>query len=264
MPLIFHLVTFLLQERGFTKHNNTKIRFLSHKHKTLRYEDVENLVSKPRLDRYLAASGNSKTRAKKLYAANLKISQAFYPVLNLFEVILRNKIQDRLSIHFTDIDWITTEKTGFMNHHTLRGSRRVSDFYLKKQVEKAERKLRQRRSTLTTGKIIAEQSLGFWTALFEIHHYRLISGSVIHCFPHKPRATGRSAISVKLQNIRDFRNRVYHNEPICFNGNNIDFSAAENVKDDIHQLLTWIDVSAKLYVDIFDAIDGKIAVGKRI
>jgi len=226
----------------------------------LRYEDIENLVSKPRLDRYLAACGNSKMSAKKLYAANLKISQAFYPVLNLFEVILRNKIQDRLSIYFTNPDWITAEKTGFMSDRTLR----PSGFYLKNQVIKAERKLRQRRSTITTGKIIAEQPLGFWTALFEPHHYRLIGGSVIHCFPHKPTTVRRSAISIKLQNIRDFRNRVYHNEPICFRGNNIDFSTAESVRDDIRELLTWINVNAKLYVDDFDAIDSKISVGRRI
>ncbi len=230
----------------------------------MRYEDVENLVSKPRLDRYLAACSNSKMKAKKLYAANLKVSQAFYPVLNLFEVILRNKIQEKLSIYFIDVDWITTQKTGFMNHHTLGDYRRGSGFYFKKQVEKAEAKLRLRRGPITTGKIIAEQSLGFWTALFEPRHYGLIGGSVIHCFPHKPRAIGRNAISVKLQNIRDFRNRVYHNEPVCFNRNNIDFSAAENVKEDIHKLLTWIDISAKLYVNDFDIIDGKITVGKRI
>ena len=268
MSLIFHLVTFLLQERGLTKYNNTKIRFFDHKHKTLRYEDVEKLVSKPRLNRYLAACGNSKMRAKELYAANLKISQAFYPVLNLFEIILRNKIHDRLSIHFSDVDWITTKKTGFMNDHTLgkkrSGRRRESGFYLKNQVEKAERKLREKRSTITTGKVIAEQSLGFWTTLFEPRHYKLIGGSVIHCFPHKPSTVGRNTISVKLQNIRGFRNRVYHNEPICFNGNNIDFSVAENVKEDIHELLTWIDVSAKLYVEDFDVIDGEITEGKKI
>ena len=260
MSLIFHLVTFLLQERGLTKYNNTKIRFFDHKHKTLRYEDVEKLVSKPRLNRYLVACGNSKMRAKELYAANLKISQAFYPVLNLFEIILRNKIHDRLSIHFSDVNWITTEKTGFMNDHTL-GLRSGSGFYLKKQVEKAEKKLGRK---ITTGKVIAEQTLGFWTTLFEKNHYGLIAGSVIHCFPHKPTSVNRHKIRLKLQSIRGFRNRVYHNEPICFNGSNIDFSTAENVKNDIYELLAWIDVNAKLYVEDFDVIDGEITEGKKI
>jgi len=256
-----------LQERGLTKYNDAKIHFLNHKHKTLRYEDVEKLVSKPRLNRYLVACVYSKTRAEELYAANLKISQAFYPVLNLFEIILRNKIQDRLSIHFKNTDWITTEKTGFMNDHTLGkniGTRKESGFYLKKQVEKAEKKLGKKSGATTTGKVIAEQTLGFWTTLFEPRHYKLIGGSLIHCFPHRPTGVNRNPISGKLQNIRGFRNRVYHNEPICFNGSNIDFSTAENVKNDIYELLAWIDVNAKLYVEDFDVIDGKITEGKRI
>ncbi len=46
----------------------------------MKYEDLERLVSQPRLDRFLIASENSKTRAKKLYAMNLRIAQTFYPV----------------------------------------------------------------------------------------------------------------------------------------------------------------------------------------
>lgn len=226
----------------------------------MKYEDLERLVSQPRLDRFLVASENSKTRAKKLYAMNLRIAQTFYPVLNLFEIILRNNIHGSLSAYFENSNWIIVEKMGFMNDTTLRRS----GYYLKSQVQKAERKIRQRRSTITTGKVIAEQSLGFWTTLFEPHHYRLVGGSVISCFPNKPTTINRSAISVKLQNIRDFRNRVYHNEPICFSGNNIDFNKAENIKKNISDLLVWIDVDAKKYMDRFDSIDRRIATGKRI
>ncbi len=227
---------------------------------TLKYEDLENLISQPRLDRYLTACGNSKIKAKKLYKANLRVSQAFYPILNLFEIILRNKIHYKLSEHFENPDWIIAEKTGFMNDNSLRPSR----FYLKNQVLKTERKLRQRRSTITAGKVIAEQTFGFWTTLFETHHYRLIRGIIINCFPHKPAIANRSTISVKLQKIRDFRNRIYHNEPICFRRNNIGFSNAENIKNEIYDLLLWIDYNAQTYVQNFDNIDGKIRIGNGI
>lgn len=143
-------------------------------------------------------------------------------------------------------------------------SLRYSNYFLKNQVAKAERKLRQRRRSVTTGKVIAEQSLGFWVSLFDRHHYRLISGYIINCFPHKPTSVNRHIISVKLQRIRDFRNRIYHNEPICFDATNIDFQHAEDVKTDIYDLLLWIDTNAKAYVEAFDNIDGKIRVGKRI
>ncbi len=226
----------------------------------MKYKELENLVSQPRLDRYLIACRSSKLKAKKLYAANLRVAQSFYPVLNLFEIILRNRVHSMLSRYFTNPDWIIVEKNGFMNHISLRPSR----FYLKNQVLKAERKIRQRRSTITAGKVIAEQTIGFWTTLFEPHHYRLIGGSIINCFPNKPTIINRSSISVKLQEIRNFRNRIYHNEPICFRGNTIDFNQAENIKNNLFDLLTWIDLSAKEFVEKFDNIENKIKIGKRI
>lgn len=226
----------------------------------MKYQDLEYLISQPRLYRYLLVCGNSKGKAQKLYRANLRIAQAFYPVLNLFEVGLRNVLHYRLSAHFGNPNWIITEKNGFMNDASLRPSR----FYLKNQVNKAERKLRRQHSTITSGKIIAEQTLGFWTSLFEPHHYRLIRGTTINSFPNKPASVNRSVICRKLQNIRDFRNRVYHNEPICFNGSNIDFQIAENVKIDIYDLLEWISDETKEYIESYDNIDSKILIGRRL
>ncbi len=226
----------------------------------MKYTDVEFLVSQPRLDRYLVACQNSKTKAQKLYKANLRLSQAIYPVLNLFEVILRNSIHYNLSAHFTNPNWIVREKNGFMSDPSLRSSR----FYLKEQVQKAERKLRRRRSTITAGKVIAEQSFGFWTSLFDPHHYRLVGGSIIHCFPNKLPHVNRRIISSKMQVVREFRNRIYHNEPICFNSNIIDLSDAEGFKSDIYDLLTWISPEAKAFTEGYDSIDSKIEIAKRI
>lgn len=226
----------------------------------MNYNYLEHLISKPRLDRYLRACGNSKARSRKLYHANLRIAQSFYPVLNLFEVILRNSIQHRLSIHFADPNWIRTQKQGFMSDPGLR----TSNYYLRAQVQKAERKLTRKRMPLTPDRIIAEQTLGFWTSFFENHHYRLVKGSVIHCFPNKPPAVNRSSISTKLQVIRDFRNRVYHNEPICFNNHKIDFQNAEQARQEIFNLLSWMDQEAAKYVWTYSIIDRKIKLGKKV
>jgi hypothetical protein len=226
----------------------------------VKYQDLEYLISQPRLHKYLIVCANSEAKAQELYRTNLGIAQAFYPVLNLFEVVLRNIVHYRLSAHFTNPNWIITEKNGFMSDQTLSSSR----FYLKNQVNKAESKLRRRRSTITSGKIIAEQTFGFWTSLFEPHHFRLIQGTIINSFPNKPASVNRGVICQKLQNIRDFRNRIYHNEPICFNGLNIDFQIAESIKIDVFDLLEWISDEAKEYVETYDNIDRKILIGKRI
>lgn len=227
------------------------------------YDELEKLLSQPRLNRYLKACGNSKSKAKKLYDINLRLSQSFYPILNLFEIILRNEIHYKLSAFFSNPNWIIVEKKGFMSDNALK----KSQFFLKNQVIKIETKLSQKtrnKEKITSGQVIAEQSLGFWTALFLPYHYKLIKGYITRCFPNKPSSANRKTIYKKLKTINDFRNRIYHNEPICFSKSLIDFHTAETVKKDIFDLLFWINPSSKKYVELYDSIDDKIALGKKI
>jgi len=160
----------------------------------------------------------------------------------------------QITSHFANPNWIVSEKHGFMNDHSLRHSK----FFLRNSVEKAERTIRRKGGAISSGKVISEQSFGFWTSLFETHHYRLIGGVIIHCFPNKPNNVNRSVISQKLNRIREFRNRVYHNEPICFNGPNIDFSQAEDIRDEIFEMLSWIDSDLSTYTEYFNGINTKI------
>ncbi len=215
------------------------------------YQKLEQYVSQPRLARFLVSCANSQEKAIKLYEANLYVSQAFYPIMNLLEIFLRNSINDNLTTHFVDSAWIINQKTGFMNDASLGNK-----YWMKDQVMNAERNTR---GTITPGKIISEQTFGFWTSLFEPRHYKLIAGSVIHCFPKKPSQVNRINIASALKDIREFRNRIYHNEAICFNNITIDFSHAQHVKEEIYNLLEWMDIDLKDYVTKFDNIDIKIS-----
>lgn len=143
------------------------------------YRKLEYYSSRPRLDRFLAACGSSESRAQNLYRINLRVSQAFYPILNLFEIFLRNALNYRMSVHFADPDWIIHEKNAFMNNISLAGTK----YFLKSSVVKAENVILRKGGFVSSGKIIAEQALGFWTSLFDVPHYRLIGGTVIHAFP---------------------------------------------------------------------------------
>lgn len=216
----------------------------------MKYEKLEEFVSKARLDRYLLSCANYKDRAMKLYAANLVVAQSFYSIMNLLETFLRNSINNKLAIHFNDTSWVINQKNGFMNDASL-----APKYWLKNQILNAENNTR---GTITAGKIISEQTFGFWTSLFEPRHYRLIGGYVIHCFPNKPSQINRTAIAKMLNDIREFRNRIYHNEAICFNNITIDFTHASNIKRDIYNLLEWMDIDLKDYVQQFDTIDAKI------
>lgn len=220
----------------------------------MKYHKLEQYLSQPRLERFLIASGNSKSKAQKLYIKNLRAAQAFYPIINLFEIFFRNMVNHQVSLHFSNPNWIIMEKNGFMNHPSLIKSK----FFLKSSIIKAENTIRKKDGVVTAGKIIAEQSFGFWTSLFESHHYKLIGGVVINCFPNKPNHVNRNILNQKLNRIREFRNRVYHNEPICFKGGTIDFTEAKNIKKEIYELVEWIDADLTNYLKVLDGIDKKI------
>ena len=223
----------------------------------IKYLTLEKFASSPRMKRFFVATG-SKTGAKKLYKVNLLVSQAFYPILNLTEIFLRNSLYNSIETHFSNPDWIITEKNGFMSNRSLAHS----GYYLKNSVVNAENKMLRKNITITSGKVLAEQSFGFWVSLFEPAHYRLIGGSVIHSFPHKPPQINRRAIFTKLSKIRDFRNRIYHNEPICFNGTSVDFSYAREIKNHLFDILSWMQPDIQKYVKQFDDIDEKIDLYK--
>lgn len=211
-------------------------------------------LSRPRFNRYLNAVGNDNKRAKKLYLANIRLAQAFHPIISQFEVVLRNCINDNLAVHFMDADWIINQKSGFMSHRSLS----ASHYFLRTSITKTESTLRRKRIPVTSGKIISDQNFGFWVSLFLSHHYGLLSGQIIHIFPNKPTTETRANIYNKLDKIRDFRNRVNHCEPICFRGNAIDCTESIEILDTIYNLLTWINPDLINFFDSLDNVRNKI------
>jgi hypothetical protein len=225
----------------------------------MKFTDIEKHISRPRIGRYLSISGN-KTRAVKLYKANIKLSQAFHPLLSIIEVVLRNSINEAIGAHFADADWIINQTTGFMASPSLRGSR----FYLKNQVEKTIRKLNQNGLAVTSGKIISEQTFGFWTDLFEPHHYGLVGRSPINAFNHLPTTENRTTIAAKLTEIRKFRNRINHNESIILHRNRTDFMTPANVHASIIEVFNWIDPELVRWIDELDKVSQTLARCGRI
>lgn len=219
----------------------------------MKIELRDKYFSRPRYNRYLTATANSNDRAKRLYNANIRLAQAFHPLLSQFEVVLRNSLNIALSNHFSDPDWIINQKNGFMKAPSLKHSH----YFLKTSVQKTETKLHRRSIPITSGKVISDQTFGFWIALFLSHHYSLIGGQPIHIFPYKPTSENRASIYNKLDKIKDFRNRVNHCEPICFDGNNIDSIEALTIRDTIYTLIKWIDPDLIPFFESIDNIQNK-------
>lgn len=213
---------------------------------SLRYK----YLSRSRYNRYLRATAHNLTKAKRLYLANMRLAQAFHPLLSQFEVVLRNSLNEVLISNFSDAEWIINQKSGFMSDSSLN----QSHFFLRNCVSKTERQLTSKGIPVTSGKIISDQSMGFWVAFFLPHHYSLVSGSPIHSFPFKPATENRASIHSKLEEIKNFRNRVNHCEPLCFSASTIDCSPALQIRSHLYDLVRWIDPNLQIFFKEFDGI----------
>ena len=73
------------------------------------FKTSQKLYSVPRMRKYLNACADNKQKTMQLYRYNLRLCQRFYGVLNLFEVMLRNAINEHYSAYYSDSDWIINQ-----------------------------------------------------------------------------------------------------------------------------------------------------------
>lgn len=206
-----------------------------------------------------------------MYYANARVAQSFQPLLSFFEVILRNQLHYALAAHFNDVQWLINQKTGFMSDpsltHTVKktGKVMVNDF-LKKEVERSERTLIGKNRNVTAGRVIAELNLGFWNSLYETHHYALLKGVPCKIFKSLPTGYGRKEVNNAIQEIRTLRNRVSHNEPLCFSNKAYDMTYAKEMYGKINDFLSWInpDIMVSLKSESLDNVCREIGRAEQI
>lgn len=98
-----------------------------------------------------------------------------------------------------------------------------------------------KRRNVTAGRVIAELNLGFWNSLYETHHYALLQGVPCTIFRGQPTGYGRKEINTIIQDIRIMRNRVSHNEPLCFDSRQFDMTYVKQMYVLISDFFTWIN-----------------------
>jgi len=99
--------------------------------------------------------------------------------------------------------------------------------------------------------------------MFELSHYRALKGRPIQIFQDLPRGFGRKQINEALETVRIFRNRINHNEPICFVGNRVDFSRAILVQKTIYDLFEWMEIDVQTLLGNLDDIAESIHVAQK-
>ncbi len=198
-------------------------------------------LSNARLQNYNNLFSGNYEKAISLYKANIRLSQSFYPLLAVLEITLRNALDTFLQAHFSDPNWLVNQKTGFMSdrrltHYNQSKQKNVTNDFLKRSVQKVEDDLGV---TATHDYIVSKLHFSFWTTFFEPTHYKILSGSTIKIFPHLPHTIKRSDIYKKLDEIREFRNKIYHNETICFYNKSFDISSVTKIYITIYEVLNW-------------------------
>ena len=53
----------------------------------MKYDECLQVLSPARLNKYAQASGNEKAKTLRLYQYNIKLSQRFYGVIGMFEIM---------------------------------------------------------------------------------------------------------------------------------------------------------------------------------
>jgi hypothetical protein len=213
----------------------------------------EQLFSHFRLRRYLTACSGDADRAVKLYRANIQLSQAYYPLISVLEVALRNAIDIQVSKFFLDNDWLITQRANFANHPAMvykdKWGNKQPDHFFSEKIYGAEQKLRYRGVNLTHGKLLAELMFGFWVKFFDSSPIKILLAAPLKAFKNPPPLPAK-AIHSHLTTILNLRNRISHSEPICFDKKgNLCLSTMQSYENDICTALEWLDTDLRKWTN---------------
>ena len=171
----------------------------------MKYNECLQVLSPARLNKYAQACGNDKAKTLRLYQYNIKLSQRFYGVIGMFEIMLRNAINIHYQGYFHDTNWIINQAhAGGLLEHDAADIQKTQNSYTAMGV-------------YNNDKMVASFTFGFWTYLFTKRNYRVGGKTLLKIFPNKAHGLKQSDIYRELTAIREFRNRIAHHEPICFN-----------------------------------------------
>lgn len=197
--------------------------------------------SSDRLERYFILYPDDESLAIRHYEANIRLSEACYVCLSVLEVSLRNALIRELERHTGRKDW----------YEAFMASEKMKETH--KYIVQTQKHLADRGEAITPAKMNAEFTLGFWVSLLNSDYERILWKDLRRAFPHMPKPIRkRKNVSAPLNRMRRFRNRVFHNEPICWH-----LEYVESFHCQLLEVLSWIDEDLPAWektMDRFDAV----------
>lgn len=205
----------------------------------------EKVFSTKRMERYFMLYPDDENRAILHYRCNLELAEAFYTSLSVFEVTLRNALSRELETMTGRDDWYAifanTPGLSKLNHYVTQANKQIAG----------------RHESITPSKVIAELTLGFWVSLLNSEYERLLWKDLRRAFPFMPKKDRqRKNVSAPLNTFRTFRNRVFHNESICWN-----LSRVEDIHKEMIVVMGWMNKDVPVWlqqVDRFESVCNNI------
>lgn len=200
-------------------------------------EALVKALSPERLTPYLAETSGNLVTAIDLYRRNIEISGAFYEILGIAEVSLRNTLNEQL----TALD----AKQGGLWFENL-GNILTED--ARRDITLAQKRASRKSIQETPGAVVAELSFGFWRYLLaKRYETSLWTPALRHGFPGLVRRQ-RAAVYSAVSDLHILRNRIAHHEPIL----------QRNLSQDLlttFRLLDWISEDTSKWALSFSKVD---------
>jgi hypothetical protein len=170
-----------------------------------RLHDLRAAASDVRLQSYRQSDqGDIDTVVHYLW--NLRLSEALYPILAIFEVALRNQVHNALTQRYGTERWF--DKHGVLHERESH------------EVEEAKDALARDDIPVDPDHVVSRLNLGFWCALlqepYEDRFWAPDGGALLKTvFPHAPEGTrSRNPLWEICNRSRVLRNRVAHYRPV--------------------------------------------------
>jgi len=156
---------------------------------------------------------------------NIKFSRDFYIPLSVVEVSFRNSLNQFYAEKIGE-NWL--EQNSILQPNA------------QKSISNSKNILKQQKKIISQDNLIAELSFGFWVKLLtKVYSRYLRYNDLKQIFPNLPskkdKSINRHFIFTKLNNIRLFRNKVFHHDKII---SKVEY---QNMMDEIYEVLGYFD-----------------------
>lgn len=164
-------------------------------------DDIEAALSLERFGRYVTWAGGDRRAAVELYSLNARISEALYIPVHGLEIALRNRIHTVMTDAHGE-RWFETDGLLLAPHQ-------------RDQLAGAVAEIEEAGKETSAGRIVAELTFSFWTAMLSPVYEDLWRSSLNRIAETEDgKRLPRKSFSRPLTQIRLLRNRTAHHEPI--------------------------------------------------